>query len=134
MPQAPKSHRPHGDRPRDTRRYGAAERGYDTDWAKEKAAALREMIVESCNEWCRYCDNSKAVTLDHAIPPKRIAAVGSEQYREQFKNRRLWIPVCIKCNSKKQDLMPAELQKRYPEMYRHMIAVLSERGITINGR
>ena len=134
MPQAPKTHRQHAGRPRDTRRYGAAERGYDTSWAKEKAAALREMIVESCNEWCRYCDNNKAATLDHAIPPTRIAAVGSERYREQFNDRRFWIPACVKCNSKKQDLMPVELQKRYPEMHRQMIAVLSERGITINGR
>jgi len=134
MPNAPRSRRQSTSRPVDNRRFGATERGYDTDWAKQKAAAIREMIVESCNEWCRYCDNSKAVTLDHAIPPTRIAAVGSERYREQFYDRRFWIPVCVRCNSKKQNLMPVELQKRYPDMYQRMVAVLNERGIMINGR
>lgn len=133
MPMAPRPHRAHNQPAKrvDNRLYSAAQRGYGSEWGKVKAAALRQMVVETCDPWCRYCGKAEATTLDHALPPSRMHAVGSVEYEELFWSQAHWIPCCVRCNSEKQDMMPSELKKRKPEMYRRMVQVLAERGVLL---
>lgn len=131
MPQAPKSHRAHAGKPRDTRRYGAAERGYDGQWTKDKTAALKQMVAESGDPFCRYCRREVAKTLDHAVPPSRVGPVGSARYWEQFSDRLYWIPSCMRCNSDKGDRTVSELKRERPVMYARLVAVMRERGVMI---
>lgn len=130
MPNAPKPHRPHGEqRPRDNRRHSAAERGYDWQWTKDKPRILIEMVAESADPFCIYCRERLAVTLDHAEPPTRAGAVGSEAYRRAFNRRELWIPACMRCNSDKGDMTIMELKVKRPVMWQRLMKVLRERGV-----
>lgn len=131
MPQAPKSHRQHAGKPRDTRRYGAAERGYDGQWQKERKAAIDRMIGETGDLLCRYCRQEKIETLDHAMPPMRVGPVGSARYWEQFRDQRYWIPSCMKCNSDKGGRTLGELKRERPVMYARLVAVMRERGVNL---
>lgn len=131
MPQAPKTHRAHAGKPRDTRRYGAAERGYDGQWTKDKTAVLKQMVAESGDPFCRYCRIEVAKTLDHAVPPMRVGPVGSVRYMEQFRDRLYWVPCCMRCNSDKSDRTLSELKQEIPLMYARLVAVMRERGVLI---
>jgi len=133
MPQAPKSHRQHAGKPRDTRRYGAAERGYDGQWTKDKTAVLKQMVAESCDPFCRYCRREVAKTLDHAVPPSRVGPVGSTRYWEQFNDRLYWVPCCMRCNSDKGDRTVSELKRERPVMYERLVEVMRERGVNLDG-
>lgn len=131
MPNAPQRHQPHGARPRDSRRFTATDRGYTNDWQREKKAALERMIADEADPFCRYCRVKSATTIDHAIPVTRLAAPGTQEYERRFRDQRYWIPCCIGCNSKKQDMMPDELMKREPVMHKRLTAVLAARGVTL---
>lgn len=131
MPQAPKSHRAHAGKPRDTRRYGAAERGYDGRWQKERRAAIDRMIGETGDLLCRYCRQEAIETLDHAVPPSRVGPVGSARYWEQFNDRLYWVPCCLRCNSDKGDRTVVELKRERPVMYARLVEVMRERGVLI---
>jgi 5-methylcytosine-specific restriction enzyme A len=135
MPNAPK---PNQARPKqvnrqyEQRRGSAASRGYDGQWNKYKAAILADMVTESANPYCRYCESNDATQLDHVIPPSRLFAVGSVQYQEAFWDVQNLVPCCGRCNSEKRDKMPEELRLQRPEMWARLIEVLRERGMGEN--
>ena len=137
MPIAPKP-RPNPNKPekaRDYREHGAAERGYDWEWAKAKPALMREMtIVAEIDPFCRYCRTAKATMLDHASPPSRKGSVGSATYNRWFKDKRYLVPACSHCNTDKSDMLPEELKKQRPEMYERLLAFLEKRGVSVDGR
>jgi 5-methylcytosine-specific restriction endonuclease McrA len=135
MPMAPRSRAAQevSERPRDTRIYSASQRGYTKAWGRDKDYSVRQMASETWDPFCQYCRVVEATTIDHALPPKRLAVVGSVEYWRQFADRRYWIPVCQRCNSRKQNLLPPELQQRYPELYARLVAVLLTRGINLHG-
>lgn len=114
------------------RRHGAAERGYDWAWQKNKAAVLRLMKEATRNPFCRYCETARATTLDHAIPPTRMGPVGSAAYQKWFADQRFWIPCCGAdgngCNTLKGNRMPDEL---LPWMRARLDAVLAERQVSL---
>lgn len=93
MPTAPKNYRRErsgfsvhqAPTPKDTRP-SAAERGYDSEWAKAK----REYL--STHEYCVSC-GCKANMVDHIIPHK-----GNHQL---FWLRSNWQPMCRSCHSRK---------------------------------
>ncbi len=132
MPNAPKPHRPKpkaSTREYDQRRGTASSRGYGTQWNKYKGLILADMIADSANPYCRYCESNEATLLDHAIPPTRLFAVGSDEYRELFEDVRYLVPCCFSCNGIKRDKMPDELKMERPEMWARLAAVLAERGV-----
>lgn len=134
MPIAPRPHQraaPTARREYDQRRGTANERGYSKAWAAAMRYALGEVIAETGDTRCRYCRNNEAVTMDHAVPPTRLHAVGSAQYRAAFEDQRLWVPCCIRCNTEKSDMLPDEYKKRFPVKYERMVVVLSERGVVL---
>jgi len=113
------------------RRFTAAQRGYGSSWNKAKGPALRQMVVDEADPWCRYCRRNEAKMLDHAIPPTRKHMPGTPEYERLFWESKYWIPACSECNSEKQDMLPAELEKKKPEMHKKLIAVLVARGVTL---
>jgi len=119
----------------DNRQFSAAERGYDWNWTKAKRARMHKMTIEDeIDPFCRYCRVARADVLDHAIPLMRQGAVGSMAYNRWLKDERYLIPCCGACNTRKGDLLPAELKVKHPEMYQRMVAVLTKRGVSPNGR
>lgn len=72
----------------DEKRPSARERGYTSEWEKERAAYLR------AHPTCRRCGDP-ATTVDHVIPHK-----GNQRL---FWDRTNWQPLCTPChNSAKQ--------------------------------
>ncbi len=135
MPNAPKSH---GTKPTearkqyDQRRGTAHERGYTKQWLNQSNNDRRQQMAETGDPKCRYCQINNSKLMDHAIPPTRLGASESTAYKQQFAKSEYWIPCCRDCNTKKGDLMPHELQRKYPEMYLRLVAVLAERGVKLN--
>lgn len=72
----------------DLKRPSARERGYTSEWEKERAAYL------SAYPTCKRCGDT-ATTVDHVIPHKGNARL--------FWDRTNWQPLCTPChNSAKQ--------------------------------
>lgn len=72
----------------DAKRPTASQRGYDRNWAKERAIYLK------FNPTCRRC-NAPATVVDHIMPHKGNMAL--------FWNKANWQPLCSHChNSFKQ--------------------------------
>jgi len=135
MPMAPKSHQPSGRTARqnyDQNRGTAAERGYDHWWYKERQRWVKQQISNYAKPFCVYCGiPSDAMVVDHAIPPLRLHRRGTMAYIRLFRDQRYWMLACRECNTLKGALLPNELEKQQPEMYRRMVKELAGRGVKL---
>lgn len=131
MPTAPRSRRLQNHTTYEHQRGTAQERGYDKAW-RARCEALRIVALEEPLSFlCRYCERNEFDRWDHANPPSRHGRPGSTAYLRWFNDDTLLIPCCKRCNDQKSNLLPEELKKAFPVIYKRMMTVLKERGVEL---
>jgi 5-methylcytosine-specific restriction endonuclease McrA len=65
------------------------------------------------NPSCAYCSSTRNLTVDHVIPISRWRELRVK--RRVLDNESNRVIACMKCNSEKKNMMPAEWFALHPE-------------------